>query len=368
MKTFNLPDLGEGLPDAEIVEWHVAEGDKITIDQLLVSVETAKAVVEVPSPYSGVIAKLHAAAGEIVQTGAALVDFDSEEIERADAGTVVGSVEVGQEVVAESADTVGGKTLGVRVIPAVRALAKRLDVELSIVKPSGPDGTITRQDVERAAKKLEDVGPLEPLRGVRRAMARNMSMAHAEVAAATVCDDADIQAWPEDTDTTIRLVRAVVAGCKAEPALNAWYDSQTVGRRLIKDIDLGIAVDTAEGLFVPVLRKAGSRDADDLRRGLEAMKVDVKARTIPPAEMRGFSFILSNFGNIAGRYASPIVQPPAVAILGAGRIRAEVVAVDGQPCVHRRLPLSLTFDHRAVTGGEAARFLAAAIEELESAT
>jgi pyruvate dehydrogenase E2 component (dihydrolipoamide acetyltransferase) len=219
--------------------------------------------------------------------------------------------------------------------------------------------------VERAASALAAAGPAEPLRGVRRAMARRMALAHGEVPPATVCDDADIDAWAAATDVTMRLVQAIAAGCRTEPSLNAWYDGQTMGRRVMQTIDLGIAVDTEDGLFVPVLRNVGRRDAADLRRGLDAMKADVLARSIPPDEMRGYTFILSNFGNIGGRYAAPIVLPPCVAILGAGRIRDDVVAIAGKALVHRILPLSLTFDHRAVTGGEAARFLVAVIEDLE---
>jgi pyruvate dehydrogenase E2 component (dihydrolipoamide acetyltransferase) len=134
---------------------------------------------------------------------------------------------------------------------------------------------------------------------------------------------------------------------------------------VLKKIDLGIAVDTAEGLFVPVLRDVGNRDAPDLRRGLDAMKAAVLSRKIPPEELRGYTITLSNFGTFAGRYADPIVVPPTVAILGAGKIRPAVVAVAGEPAVHRILPISLSFDHRAATGGEAARFLAAVLADLE---
>jgi pyruvate dehydrogenase E2 component (dihydrolipoamide acetyltransferase) len=248
----------------------------------------------------------------------------------------------------------------------VRALARRLEVDLAVVTPSGPNDTVTVRDVERVARIFRERGPLEQLRGVRRTMARSMALAHAEVAPVTVSDDADLAAWwPATRELMLRLIRAIAAGCKAEPALNAWFDSHALGRRVLEKIDLGIAVDASEGLFVPVLRDIGNRDADDLRAGLERLRRDVKARTIPPEEMRGYTFTLSNFGTFGGRYANPIVQPPTVGILGAGRIRDEVVAVDGAPAVHPLLPLSLTFDHRAITGGEATRFLAAVIADLE---
>lgn len=371
MIVFKLPDLGEGLQEAEIVQWHVQVGDDIAADQPLVSVETAKAIVEIPSPQSGRIAKLFGQPGDIVHIGAPLAAFEGAGGEDADSGTVVGQMPAGQHVVREAPAVVGaaaaGGGNGIKAMPAVRALARKLDVDLSMVTPSGPDGVVTAADVERAAKTFADLGPAEVLRGVRRAMAQNMARAQNEVAAATVIDDADIHAWPPGTDVTIRLIRALVAGCRAEPGLNAWFDGNAGRRHVLEKIDLGIAVDLPDGLFVPVLRNVAHRDAADLRAGLERMRADIKARKIPPEELRGNTITLSNFGMIAGKYAAPIVVPPTVAILGAGRIHEQVVAAGGVPAVHRVLPLSLTFDHRVVTGGEAARFLAAVIGDLEAA-
>jgi 2-oxoisovalerate dehydrogenase E2 component (dihydrolipoyl transacylase) len=283
MKTFDLPDLGEGLQEAEIVTWHVGPGDHVVADQPLVSVETDKAVVEVPSPFGGEIAELFGKEGDIVKVGAPLVAFA--EGRGADTGTVVGEVKAGDERAEEAtAEERAGPAVTVKATPAVRALARRLGVDLALVSPSGPGGVITAKDVERAAESLKEAGPLEPLRGVRRAMAVRMAHAHAEVVPATVSDEADIEPWTDRGDVTTRLVRAIVAGCCAEPALNAWYDSKTEGRRLHRKIDLGIAVDTEDGLFVPVLRDIANRHADDLRRGLERMKADIRARSIPPEE------------------------------------------------------------------------------------
>ena len=368
MRTFKLPDLGEGLQEAEIADWHVKVGDEVKVDQPIVSVETAKAVVEIPSPYAGKVEKLFGKQGDIIHLGEPLVGFDGEE---ADAGTVVGEMAVGKEVVDEAPVERGGNRAGgggaVKATPAVRALARRLNVELAMVTPSGPDGLILASDVQRVADILKEAGPVESLRGVRRAMARNMALAHAEVVPASLYDDADIHAWPKGTDVTIRLVHAIVAACKAEPALNVWYDSTAGTRVLVQRVDIAIAVDTPDGLFVPVLRNCDKRDAADLRRGLDAMRRDVQSRAIPPEELRGGTITLSNFGMIAGRYAAPVVLPPTVAIVGAGRIHDRVVPANGAPAVHRVLPLSITFDHRAVTGGEAGRFLAAMIADLQRA-
>jgi 2-oxoisovalerate dehydrogenase E2 component (dihydrolipoyl transacylase) len=361
MSTFVLPDLGEGLQEAELVAWHVGEGDHVVADQPLVSVETEKAVVEVPSPQAGKISRLCAQPGDRVKVGGPLIEF--EEGPRTDTGTIVGELAAAERPPPTPAPPDQGPV--VRAAPAVRALAQRLGVDLAAVAASGPGGAVTSADVERAARAQTEAGPVEPLAGVRRAMAVNMARSHAEIVPATVSDEADIEAWPPKTDITIRLIRAVVAGCAASPGLNAWFDGRNMERRLLNQIDLGLAVDTEDGLFVPVLRNIGARDAADLRRGIEAMKKDVRARTVPVAELRGQTITLSNFGMFAGRFAALVIVPPQVAILGAGRIAPRPVVADGKLAVHRMLPLSLTFDHRAVTGGEAARFLKAAIEELQ---
>jgi 2-oxoisovalerate dehydrogenase E2 component (dihydrolipoyl transacylase) len=364
MSQFLLPDLGEGLEEAEIVAWHVNEGDNVVVDQPLVSVETDKAVVEVPSPQAGRIARLHGSKGDLVKVGAPLVDFA--EGAQEDTGTVVGELDRGEPPRAAAAgEPARGRPI--QVLPAVRALARKLDVDLNLVQATGPGGTITRADVERAATSLAEAGPAEPLRGMRRAMAQRMTAAHASVVPATVTDDADIEDWRKGEDVTIRLVRAIAAACKAEPSLNAWYTAETSERRLIPRIDIGIAVDTEGGLIVPVLRNVGERDARDLRAGLDRMRADAEARSIPPEELRGATITLSNFGMIGGRFANLVVVPPQVAIIGAGRVSSHVVAHDGQAAIRRILPLSLTFDHRVVTGGEAARFLRALKADLERA-
>jgi pyruvate dehydrogenase E2 component (dihydrolipoamide acetyltransferase) len=203
---------------------------------------------------------------------------------------------------------------------------------------------------------------------MRRAMAQRMAAAHAEVVRTTVNDEADIDDWRKGEDVTIRLVRAIAAACQAETSLNAWYNAEAGERRLIKRIDIGIAVDTEGGLIVPVLRNVGERDASDLRHGLDRLRADAAARSIPPEELRGATITLSNFGMIGGRFANLIVVPPQVAIVGAGRIDQRVLVHNGQPAARRVLPLSLTFDHRVVTGGEAARFLVALKSDLERAS
>jgi len=363
MTTFALPDLGEGLQEAEIVAWHVGVGDHVVADQPLVSVETDKAVVEIPAPQAGHIARLLGSPGDIVQTGAPLVEFEA--AGAPDTGTVVGTLPEEAEAERLRAAAQADKGGAVKATPAVRALARRMGVDLSVVSASGTAGTVTKSDVERAAAAIAGAGPAEPLHGVRRAMALKMERAHAEVVPATVMDEADIHDWPADADVTLRLVRAVVAGCTAEPALNAWYLGRDEGRRLHRKVDIGIAMDTPDGLFVPVLRDVGNRDPDDLRQGLERMKADIRARSVPAEELRGQTITLSNFGMFGGRHAALVVVPPQVAILGAGRVYERVVPRAGKPAVRRVIPLSLTFDHRPIMGGEASRFLSAVIADLE---
>jgi len=365
MKTFNLPDLGEGLSEVEIVNWHVSEGDNVVADQPLVSVETDKAVVEVPSPYSGRIVALHGKAGDIVPIGHKLVEFDDGAAGQQDKGTVVG-VMPAAETPAQAPERERVSGARVKAIPAVRALARKLGVDLIAVDPTGPDGQITADDVKRYAQAMSEVGPPKPLHGVRRAMAHKMQQSHAEIVPASIHDQADVEAWIASGDPTVRLIRAVVAGCKASPVLNAWFNAQDMTLRMVKNVDLGIAISTDDGLFVAVMRNVDNRDDTDLRDGLNELKKDVQARSIPLEEMRGATITLSNYGVFGvGRSANLVVVPPQVAIVGAGDIKPRVVARDGQAVVRRTLPLSLTFDHRVATGVEAARFLKAMLVDLE---
>jgi pyruvate dehydrogenase E2 component (dihydrolipoamide acetyltransferase) len=455
IKTFYLPDLGEGLPDATIVEWHVKEGDTIKLDAPLCSMETAKAVVDVPSPYTGKVTKLHGAAGDIIETGSALAEFEPDpnakqraeaestghhhgpkkgagsatadthkvvasdeggeidsgngKAEREDEGTVVGAMVSGSHVHVEQASSVGG----VKAVPAVRALAKKLKVDLARVQPSGADGVVTMQDVKNAAANgsaalgaaparssvpasagrhlapqlpepeaprtatslagkpvrtappsVQASGQPEQLKGVRRNMARVMAEAHANVVPTTLVDDADLHAWIGKQDITARLIRSIVVACKTVPALNAWFDGKNLTRTLHPHVDIGIAVDTEEGLFVPALRNADVLDGAGIRAAIKRLRTSVEDRTIPASELSGYTISLSNFGMFAGRYATPVVVPPCVAIIGAGKLSHDVVAVMGGIEVHRRMPISITFDHRAATGGEAARFLKALLDDL----
>lgn len=418
---FHLPDLGEGLPDAEINQWHVKVGDKIKTDDLLVSMETAKAVVDVPSPQTGIIGKLYGKEGDIIKTGEPLMEFVAEGAKPAtapaaespqpsaetsqntkanakceNAATVAGAIEVGDEVLEESATGITPTTAvkhNIKAMPSVRALARRLNVDLTAVQATGNKGRITADDVHRAAQSNSELasalpamptapiiteasGQLQnhaltaeiiPLRGVRRAMANAMAKSHAEVVPVTLVDDADIQAWPAKTDITWRVIRAITKACHVEPALNAHFDFGKLERKVFAEVNIGIAMDSPDGLFVPVITSAQKLDQSRFRAIMNRLKLQVRERSVPQEELTGSTIQLSNFGTFAGRYANPVIVPPNVAIVGTGKIRQEVVAVNNAIAIHRVMPISLSVDHRAITGGEAARFLKAVIDDLQLA-
>lgn len=252
-----------------------------------------------------------------------------------------------------------------KVAPEVRILAHRLNVDLTIVTPSGPDDTITAEDVQRVHQILTEIGPVEVLEGGR--LSRALAMAHArdDVAQATVCEDAVLHAWKADEDCSVRLVRALAEGVKAEPALNAWFDAGAHGCRRLPKIHLGITVATREGHFVCVLQDVAQRNAASLRAGLDKMKQDTRNRSVPADQLRGYSITLSNLGPGGGRYAAPAILPPTVAHLVAGGVREAVVPIKGEIRIARVLPLSLSYDQRAVSGDEAVRGLAAIVADLQ---
>lgn len=363
MSSFKLPDLGEGLHDAEIIEWHVAPGDQVKAGQTLVSVETDKALVDIPSPRDGKIESIHGDPGLHIAVGASLVDFDDSDT--ADNGALVGRLpdEESAPLKTETVPTFP-KAQRIKATPAVRARARSLGIDLETVTASGPDGQVTGADLDLVAA-TEGTSGTESLRGARRAMALNMAQAHSQVACATVTDDAIVSHWSEKTDVTILLVKAVATAAKAVPVLNSWFDGQALSRTPHEEVHVGVAVDTAEGLFVPVLRNAATREAGALRDDLDRLKAAIASRTISHDDLRGPTITISNFGTLGGRYAALSLLPPQVAILGAGAIADRVIGKDQKPVVCATLPLSLTFDHRAATGGDAARFLAATKEYLE---
>ncbi len=196
-------------------------------------------------------------------------------------------------------------------------------------------------------------------------MAQSMSNFRDEVALCTLFDDADVHEWINKRNITARILRSIVAGCVAEPGLNGFYNAESMLHQTESRVDIAMAVDTEDGLIVPVIRNVEAMSLGDIRAAVDDLKQATRNRTVAPQDMVNYTITLSNFGMMAGRYATPLMVPPTVAILGTGKLQHDVVAVMGGIEVHRRIPLSLSFDHRCVTGGEAARFLAAVIQNLE---
>lgn len=366
MDIFNLPDLGEGLADAEIHHWFVKVGDSVVIDQPMVSMETAKSLVDIPCPKSGVVMKVFGDVGQTINTGAPLIAFEQEQSLAIDLGTVVGNLEQSDRI-QDDPFIIGAlsNTSRPKATPAIRMLAKKLHIDLNHVKGSGEHGLITRQDVEQAANKILELPEgFEPLRGVRRSMATTMTNAYQAVVPASLFDVVDINAWPRGSDITIRLIQAIQYACTQEPSLNVWYDDKRNAIKRFDELNLGIAMDSEEGLFVPVIHRVGNHSPHSLRLMINNYKIAVSERSLTAEQSKEATFILSNFGKFSGRFGTPIVVPPMVAILGVGKLFSEVVNHHGVIESHRMLPLSLSIDHRAVTGGEATRFLQSLIDRL----
>lgn len=440
MIIFKLPDLGEGLAEAEIREWYVKEGDTITKEQALVSVETAKAVLDIPSPFSGTIEKLFGAPNDVVATGQALVGFfdenkaahpsmideepEKKETERKkeekkaeaiasireDKGTVVGEIKTSDELlIGQSAETA---QIMLRITPKARALAKELNIDVSSL--ASPGQLITPEMVRQAAQRMsnnisqnkvanqklntptfvqramsgekittvaEKSSSCSPtptqnsitqqetnidFGAMRHSMFDHMIESHRDVVGVTIFDEADIDHWFGKDDITQRLIQAIITACKVEPLLNASLDDKQLRYRLNPVINLGLAIDSPHGLYVPVIKDAAALTPQAIRQKIERFKFQAREKQLKAEDLHDATISLSNFGSIAGKFANAVILPPQVAIIAAGKCRRQVVAVKDAIAIHTILPISLSFDHRLITGGEAARFLACLLSNLEA--
>ena len=378
MKSFNLPDLGEGLAESEIVQWHVNVGDYVDVDQVVLTVETAKATVEVPAPYSGTIVSRYGNAGDVIGIGSLLLEIEetststasTKEVkqQKSDAATVVGTVAHESHDINVDEFWVGSSHQDniehpLSAMPSARLLAQKLGVDLNAVNGTGPDGVILDSDVYNACDK--QLPGTEVLKGARRTMVGAMAESHHNIAAVTITEEASLAQWLPEQDITCRLVQAIVDACQKEPALNAWFDAETMTRCLHHTVNIGIAVDSKHGLYVPVLRHADEFSSKGIRQWVDKTVAGIRDRKIGREQLQHATITLSNFGAIAGIYATPVVTPPQVAIIGAGRIIEKLVLDNGDVKAVKVLPLSMTFDHRACTGGEAARFVKALVSHLQ---
>ncbi|HEY6498340.1 MAG TPA: dihydrolipoamide acetyltransferase family protein [Streptosporangiaceae bacterium] len=382
MPDFLLPDLGEGLEEAEIIEWRVQVGDQVTIDQAVVEVETAKAAVEVPVPFAGTVTALHADPGATVAVGQPLVSVDP----AAPAEEVSGNVLIGY----------GTKTsTGVRrrhprrrpqnhpagpvrvISPLVRKLARDAGLDLTAIQGSGPSGVICRADVEQAASQQAVSQPAVsqpeagdtriPLRGVRRAVADKLTRSRREIPEATVWVDVDatgllttrarLNAKAPDQPVSLLALfaRFTVLALRGYPELNAHLDGDEIV--IPGHVHLGFAAQTGRGLVVPVVRDAHQLSARDLSAALTSRTTAARAGQLGPAELTGGTITINNYGVFGVDGSAAIINHPEVAIIGLGRIIDRPWVVDGQLAVRKVTELTLAFDHRVCDGGTAGGFL-----------
>jgi pyruvate dehydrogenase E2 component (dihydrolipoamide acetyltransferase) len=409
VRDFLLPDLGEGLEDAEIVAWRVAEGDRVEQNQTLVEVNTAKASVEIPSPWEGVVERLHGAEGDVVVVGTPLVSIRVDEeggSGEADAApdrprrqaVLVGygvdhEAEPPVAVAGPSSRTGAAREEPVAASPPVRRLAKELGVDLGQVAGSGPGGRITREDVEAAAKApaapaastaSEGDGEAEgdqriPLKGIRRLIAEKMTRSATEIPHVTTfltVDATHVEAYRKgleaDTPGGTRVtalpvvVRALVEVIANHRSLNASFDAAAGEIVLRGDVHVGIATDTDRGLLVPVVRHADRQGVTALATEIARLVTAAREGHSTPDELTGSTITVTNVGSFGAEFGTPIINHPESAILALGVIEPRALVVDGAVEARPATTLSLSFDHRVLDGAEAGRAQRALGEILES--
>jgi len=359
---FKLPDLGEGLTEAEIARWLVAEGQAVEEDDPLVEVQTDKTTVEIPSPRAGTVLMILVAEGEVAPVGAVLVVIGEEgeqllrAVERGDAGADVARAEPIVAVVpAEPAEAV-------RATPAVRRLAKELGVELVGLAGTGPGGRIQESDV-RAAVGTGD-GRRVPIRGIRRAIVEQVTRTHREVPAVTFVEECDFTG--ADLALLVPLAIHASAGALTRfPELNARLEGDDIV--LLDRVDVGVAVQTDDGLVVPVVRGCEQRSVEEIAVEVRRLADGARTGSLTAEELRDSTFTVTSAGKLGGLFVTPLVNHPEVAILGLHRIADRAVVRDGQVVVRKVGNVSVSFDHRVVDGARAAGFCLDVIERLQSA-
>jgi 2-oxoisovalerate dehydrogenase E2 component (dihydrolipoyl transacylase) len=399
--TFSLPDLGEGLTEAEIVQWLVAEGDTVAVDQSIAEVETAKSVVEVPSPYAGRVATLHAAAGTVLAVGEPLITVVPAEVpvaaetyreeERAGSGNVLigygtsGASSTARRrrprarTAAPAHPGPGPRRVPTVISPLVRNLARTNGIDLRTVEGTGRGGMIVRADVERlvAAPAVVEPAPVAgerrtPLSGFRKAVAATLSRSRAEIPEATVWVDVDAtNLWqlresnPGGPGLLAYIARFVVAGLREYPVLNARFDAERQEIVEYDRINLGIAVQGDRGLVVPAV--IGAESMTTARLGEEIRRITATAREgrATPQELAAGTFTLNNYGSFGVDGSAAIINHPQVAILGFGRIMDRPWVAGGELCVRKITQMSFVFDHRVCDGGVAAGFMRGVADAIE---
>jgi len=342
-----LPDLGEGLTEGEVARWLVTEGQDVAEDDPLVEIQTDKTTVEIPSPAAGKVTQILVEEGKVVPVGTLLV--------------VIGG-DGAQPAPQQSASAPAAPAQKGRATPLVRKIAQELGVDLDEVTGTGPQGRVTEDDVRGAATPASTEGRREPMRGVRRLIAEHMSRAHREVPAVTWVEECDF------SDVELKqLVATVLKACAESlqefPELNARLEGDEIV--YLDRYDLGVAVQTEQGLVVPVVRGCDTRSTDDLHADVERLADAARRGALQPEELRGSTFTVTSAGKLAGLFQTPIVNHPEVAILSIGRVAQRPVARNGEIVVASVGYVSVTFDHRVVDGARAAAFGLDVIRRLE---
>jgi pyruvate dehydrogenase E2 component (dihydrolipoyllysine-residue acetyltransferase) len=377
---FRLPDLGEGIAEVELRRWLVKDGDRIAEHQSIVEVETDKAVVEVPSPHRGTVVRIHRQEGETVRVGEVLLEIaDEGEIPKPDPGERPPSVGIVGILPEPDGEPV------VLATPMARRLARERGIDLTMVRGSGPHGSITPEDLGPSEAQQqpqgEDFGPVErlPLRGVRRTIARNVLASQRLTAFVTTMEEADVtdlwrlrereQQAVEARGTHLTFlpffIKAAQHALREHPPLNAAIDDATETVIIKRHYHFGIAVETTDGLMVPVIREVEKKSILELATEIQELGRKARERTIGLNELKGSSFTITNYGHFGGIFATPVINWPDVAILGFGRIVERPWVHRGEIAIRKILPLSLTFDHRVADGAEAGQFLAKVVRYLE---
>jgi 2-oxoisovalerate dehydrogenase E2 component (dihydrolipoyl transacylase) len=396
-KVFLLPDLGEGLTEAEVVAWHVGVGDEVRVDQVVVEVETAKASVEVPIPFAGRVSTLHAEVGQAVAVGAPLISVGAAiEPGFAEPGVTTsgsGAVLIGYGTkeptrhrrrrrgrAVEPAPVVAGSPRVAVVSPLVRRMARENQVDLATVRGTGPSGLIMRRDIEHATRPpAPSVAPDEqriPLTGIRKVVADKLSRSRREIPEATVWVDVDatallaaraeINARASEQPVSILalLSRFVVAGLRRYPELNGRVEDDEIV--LPSAVQLGFAAQTDRGLVVPVVRDAQTLSVRQLAAEIARLTASARAGGIAPSDLSGGTFTVNNYGVFGVDGSAAIINHPEVAILGIGRIMDRPWVIDSELAVRKISQLTLAFDHRVCDGGTAGGFLRFVADCVES--
>lgn len=340
-RVFAMPDLGEGLEEGEIVAWLVAEGDRVTLNQPLVEVETAKATVEIPSPFAGHVTTLHGSVGDAVPVGAALVTFD-----------IAGDV-------APPPSAAAAPSTAVSATPAVRKLAKERGLDLATIEGTGPGGRITVEDLNAAGGWTLDVADVEVITPVRREIARRLTEVAAvpQVTTFRTVDCTALEAFRRELDVSPLpvFIAALARTCASHPLLNSsWKDD---GIHMLRSVHVGIATDTERGLMVPVLRNAHAMAIAPIAAEIRRLAEAARGGHLTPDDLRGATIGVSNTGSYGSEAGTPLLNPGNAVTVAMGVIQPRALVVDGAVVARPACTLSLTFDHRVLDGAAVGRAL-----------